>query len=246
MFETWVEVLTQLISTMLEIEPSRRPPATQLRSKFASLLETCQSEPKESCSNNRSRIQVKNLRSDTEELPVNRSLMRIIDGTSFSKAQDFLNPFFHNRGCPEGILLPKLHHEVSASRMSWIMEVGMDAMLPYLHPEHRLVFTRRTEDIHHLLEPLLDAWEEFRSNDANINSTRELAKDVYQQLKISYRNDSGFNIFWRKKMDFELDDMEWQKFKNVTISLAKLLMQVDQIVEGIVNDVGRFLALSKK
>jgi serine/threonine protein kinase len=245
----WARCLIELINAMLGLEPSSRPSANYLRMKFASILDDC---PTPNMSQG-----VQCLSFDVSVLEPSCSQIAFYNDKP-GILHDSLNPKIESQrpALPEispsiTINLGGEDSEVpkgpgvcdikAGSRMLWIIESGMDAILSSLQPEHRTLIKGAT-NLQEQLEPLLRAWEANRSNDGYVNSTRQAAKVMYSKLTDLYSDNDAFDKFWAKKLACKCDKMEWNKFKTVTMVLFEQISRVDRIL--INNDVRIFLMYS--
>ena len=113
-----------MIVAMLEIEPKLEPPATHLRKEFASVVDNWHTSTalKFTVSEN----SIPTTLSAINEQPINKIPSPIIVNTSGSNSMDYpISLVVHNRNQYDD-----LRHQVPERRMSWIMEVGMAAIIP--------------------------------------------------------------------------------------------------------------------
>ena len=240
--------LTELINATLALEPSSRPSANYLRMKFASILDDY---PTPNMSQG-----IRCLSFDVSILePSCSQTATLCNNYKQGTLHDSLNPKIEpQRPAPPEITPsiainldsenpsvlkgPEVSEIKVGSRMLWIIESGMDAILSSLHPEQRRLI-KGTTNLQEQLKPLLHAWEVNRSNNGDVNSTRQAAKVMYSKLANNYSDNDAFEKFWAKKLACNCDKMEWNKFKTVTMVLFEQVSQVDRIL--VKNDVKIFL-----
>jgi hypothetical protein len=129
------------------------------------------------------------------------------------------------------IPVPELFNEQATQRMAWIMQMGMDALLPNLGPEQRKLI-EGTTDLWQLLIPLLQSWEQFRATDGRKTKAQKLAKSVYDRVKTNFTNNEVFQRFWEQKLVTEQDEAGWRKFKGLVSGILQQVSLIDRILES--------------
>ena len=223
---------------MLEIEPGNRPPATILRNKFTSILEECP-EPDilRELRHRRPDTTVTELSSgQCDSFPMNTTNSLRPNCLSSNQVNQVI------AGMPS-TLRPSPHIALGNSdvpaqdidvgtRMSWILDSGMETVLSSLHPEHRIL-VKGTIDFQQLLVPLFERWEEFRGEDRHRIAMEESAKTIHPLLRNNFANNDEFEKFWTKKLVQQNDHLAWERFKVVVLGLLEQLFTAQKIVNVI-------------
>lgn len=126
---------------------------------------------------------------------------------------------------------PEEFNPEATRRMAWIMQTGMDILLPQLSQEDKQIIEGQT-DLEQLVISLFQAWEQSRANDKQANKTRRMAAAVYEKLKGKARNTELFDRFWSRKLADEEDDGRWKKFKLLVRTITSQVNLIDRVLGG--------------
>jgi hypothetical protein len=141
------------------------------------------------------------------------------------------------------IPVPEQFNEQATRRMEWIMQMGMDTLLPTLRPEQRKII-EGTTDLWQLLIPLLQSWEHFRATDGRKTKAQKLAKSVYEKVKTNFTNNEIFDRFWQQKMVAEQDEAGWRRFKGLVSGMLQQVSLIDRILDSAgMGNVGSLVIL---
>ena len=126
---------------------------------------------------------------------------------------------------------PEEFNPEATRRMAWIMQTGMDILLPQLSQEDKQIIEGQT-DLEQLIISLFQAWEQSRANDKQANKPRRMAAAAYEKLKGKARNTELFDRFWSRKLADEEDDGRWKKFKLLVRTITSQVNLIDRILGG--------------
>jgi hypothetical protein len=140
-------------------------------------------------------------------------------------------PSLSDDDCQSG---PQQLHEKASRRMTWIMQMAMDTLLPTLLPEQRKLL-EGTTDLQRLIVPLFRSWEEFRSTENRANKTRNVAKSTYEKFKNHFSSSEVFEVFWKRKLAAECDEKSWGHFETVVRGTLEQVAVIDRVVNSVNN-----------
>jgi hypothetical protein len=132
------------------------------------------------------------------------------------------------------VIVPEETNQQATARMTWIMQMAMDTILPTLRPEQRKL-VEGTTDLRGLIVPLFRKWEEFRAGEGRAGRTRKVARSVYEKVKSNFTNNEVFEHFWRRKVGAERDEESYAKFEGVVRGVMEQVNFIDRALGGVNN-----------
>jgi len=126
---------------------------------------------------------------------------------------------------------PDCYNAKVTERMAWIMQMGMDVLLPQLSVEDRSIIEGKT-DLVQLIIPLFQTWEESRRADRSAKKNRLSAAAVHDKLKGNFRKTELFDRFWSRKLTDEEDGARWKRFKEVVRTIIGQVTLIDRMLSA--------------